>query len=66
MRLCDPTGGQGSKVSIFVASLPYSGMVFACACADERQDAWLGECPILCVRGFGLQVVRESVGVSHG
>ena len=24
------------------------------------------ECPILCVRGFGLQVVRESVGVSHG
>ena len=23
-------------------------------------------CPILCVRGFGLQVVRESVGVSHG
>ena len=25
-----------------------------------------GECPILCVRGFGLQVVRESVGVSHG
>ena len=41
MRLFDPTGGQGSKVSIFVASLPYSGMVFACACADERQDAWL-------------------------
>ena len=25
-----------------------------------------GECPILCVRGVGLQVVRESVGVSHG
>ena len=24
------------------------------------------ECPILCVRGVGLQVVRESVGVSHG
>ena len=24
------------------------------------------ECPILCVRGLGLQVVRESVGVSHG
>ena len=41
MRLFDPTGGQGSKVSIFVASLPYSGMVFACACADERSDAWL-------------------------
>ena len=25
-----------------------------------------GGCPIVCVRGFGLQVVRESVGVSHG
>lgn len=26
----------------------------------------LGECPFLCVRGLGLQVIRESVGVSHG
>ena len=25
-----------------------------------------GECPILCVRRLGLQVIRESVGVSHG
>jgi len=25
-----------------------------------------GGCPIFCVRGLGLQVVRESVGVSHG
>ena len=25
-----------------------------------------GECPIVCVRRLGLQVVRESVGVSHG
>lgn len=23
-------------------------------------------CPILCVRGFGLQVIRGSVGVDHG
>ena len=27
---------------------------------------WVGECPIVCVWGFGLQVVRQSVGVSHG
>ena len=39
---------------------------------QAEMDAHLGyshsdrECPILCVRGFGLQVVRESVGVSHG
>ena len=25
-----------------------------------------GECPILCVRRLGLQVICESVGVSHG
>ncbi|WP_431832234.1 hypothetical protein [Corynebacterium appendicis] len=24
------------------------------------------ECPIICVRGLGLQVIRESVGVRHG
>ncbi|MBA4504782.1 hypothetical protein [Corynebacterium sanguinis] len=31
--------------------------------ADGRS---IGGCPILCVRGLGLQVVRESVGVCHG
>jgi len=30
------------------------------------ESPYSGGCPILCVRGFGLQVVRESVGVSHG
>lgn len=42
MRLFDPTGGRPSKLSVFVASLPYSGMLFACACVNERQQAWLG------------------------
>nr|WP_244658606.1 hypothetical protein [Corynebacterium diphtheriae] len=33
--------------------------------AEEVHE--FGECPIVCVRGgLGLQVVRESVGVSHG
>ncbi|OFT86462.1 IS21 family transposase [Corynebacterium sp. HMSC29G08] len=41
MRLYDPAGTQGAKVSIFVASLPYSGMLFACACVDQRQQSWL-------------------------
>lgn len=41
MRLYDPFGRPGAKVSIFVASLPYSGMIFACACADQRQQSWL-------------------------
>ena len=41
MRLFDPTGGRPKKLSVFVASLPYSGMLFACACTDERQQAWL-------------------------
>ena len=41
MSLYDPAGTQGAKVSIFVASLPYSGMLFACACVDQRQQSWL-------------------------
>ena len=28
MRLFDPTGGRPSRLSVFVASLPYSGMLF--------------------------------------
>ncbi len=35
--------------------------------ADDASDLVKGRgCPILCVRGLGLQVVRESVGVCHG
>lgn len=35
MRLFDPLGGQGGKLSVFVASLPYSGMLFAVACPND-------------------------------
>ena len=31
----------------------------------EKAVHQIRECPIVCVRGLGLQVVRESVGVSH-
>ena len=41
MRLFDPYGAPGIKVSVFVASMPYSGMIFALACPDERQHSWL-------------------------
>ena len=41
MRLFDPYGAPGMKVSVFVASMPYSGMIFALACPDERQHSWL-------------------------
>ena len=41
MRLFDPDGAPGVKVSVFVASMPYSGMIFALACPDERQHSWL-------------------------
>lgn len=41
MRLFDPIDARGAKVSIFMASLPYSGMLFACACPNQRQAAWL-------------------------
>ena len=37
-----------------------------CALFIKAHGDGEGECPIVCVRGLGLQVVRESVGVSHG
>lgn len=40
MRLYDPTNTSDTKINIFVASLPHSGMLFACACADQRQQSW--------------------------
>lgn len=41
VRLFDPVDARGAKVSFFVASLPYSGMLFTCACPNQRQQAWL-------------------------
>lgn len=41
MQLTDPVTRQTTRVSVFVASLPFSGMVFACGCLDEKQPAWL-------------------------
>lgn len=41
MQLVDPITKKTTKVHIFVATLPYSGMVFAHGCVDERQPQWL-------------------------
>lgn len=41
MRLTDPITRATTRVSVFVASLPYSGLVFAYGCLDEKQPAWL-------------------------
>ena len=41
MQLTDPVTRQTTRVSVFVASLPFSGMVFAYGCLDEKQPAWL-------------------------
>lgn len=40
MGLVDPVTQKVTPVSVFVASLPYSGMVFAHGFLDERQLAW--------------------------
>lgn len=40
MQLTDPITRQNTRVSVFVASLPYSGMVFAYGSVDEKQPAW--------------------------
>ncbi len=41
MAIFDPITGTKTTVSVFVASLPYSGMVFACGCLDEKMPNWL-------------------------
>lgn len=41
MAIFDPVTGTKTTVSVFVASLPYSGMVFARGCLDERMPNWL-------------------------
>lgn len=41
MQLMDPVTRRATRVSVFVASLPFSGMVFAYGCLDEKQPAWL-------------------------
>ena len=41
MAIFDPVTGTKATVSVFVASLPYSGMVFACGCLDEKMPNWL-------------------------
>ncbi|MGJ0205193.1 IS21 family transposase [Leucobacter sp. gxy201] len=41
MLLTDPITKATTKVSVFVASLPYSGLVYARGYLDEKQPAWL-------------------------
>jgi len=40
MQLTDPITAEHTSVSVFVASLPYSGMVFARGYGDEKFEAW--------------------------
>lgn len=40
MWITDPITRATTKVSIFVATLPYSGMIFAYGCLDEKLAAW--------------------------
>lgn len=41
MQIIDSVSRRVTKVSVFVATLPYSGMVFATGCTDQRQPNWL-------------------------
>ena len=41
MTLTDPVSRGTTAVSVFVASLPCSGLVFAFGCLDEKLRAWL-------------------------
>ena len=41
MEIIDPITRAATSVSVFVASLPYSGLVFARGYLDQKQAAWL-------------------------
>lgn len=41
MHFTDPITRAVTKVSVFVATLPYSGLVYAQGCLDEKLPAWL-------------------------
>lgn len=41
MRITDSVTRRTTSISVFIATLPYSGMVFAWGCVDERQPNWL-------------------------
>lgn len=41
MRIIDPITRTTTKVSVFVATLPYSGMIFAHGFVDEKLPSWL-------------------------
>ncbi len=41
MEIVDPITRATTAVSVFVASLPYSGLVFARGYLDQKQSAWL-------------------------
>lgn len=41
MAIVDPTTGKTTHVSVFVACLPYSGIVFAKGFFDEKLSSWL-------------------------
>lgn len=41
MAVIDSVTRRTTRISVFVATLPYSGMVFAIGCVDERQPNWL-------------------------
>src|SRR5690606_20560499 len=40
IQITDPIPRQVTPVSVFVASLPYSGLVFAYRCLDAKFPAW--------------------------
>lgn len=66
MQLTDPITREHTSVSVFVATLPYSGLVFACGTLDEKMPAWL-DChrrAFEYVRGVPLVVVPDNASTA--
>ena len=41
LKLVDAASAKPVVLHVFVATLPYSGMLFAAVCEDEKMDTWL-------------------------
>lgn len=48
----DPSLGRDIEAAFFIASLPYSGMIYTCACMDMTSKSWL-QCHINAYKYFG-------------
>lgn len=68
MQLVDPITRASTRVSVFVATLPYSGLVYARGYFDEKLPAWCDghQRAFEFVGGVPLMVVPDNASTAEG